>query len=198
MIRIEKQNNWYRPYFYDKYIIKEIKFYNENGIVIENPSGWLENNHKDLDYIDLDIDEVKLKRKEDFTIKGAFMISKGKDYSDELGADLYINVELVNLHFTEYKKEYDSIRKYYKGVDFNNQEFEVVKNVKWLKENWYTYQEKVQENAKKLENIYYDTNIDEVAEYIKNIKKYADKMFKERQKVESYSVEDYLKEKEGK
>ena len=30
-----------------------------------------------------------------------------------------------------------------------------------------------------------------------NIKKYADKMFKERQKVESYSVEDYLKEMES-
>ena len=55
----------------------------------------------------------------------------------------------------------------------------------------------MQENAKKLENIYYDTTINEVAECIKNIKKYADKMFKERQKVESYSVEDYIKEKES-
>ena len=91
------------------------------------------------------------------------------------------------------------IRKYYIGTDNDNQKFEVVENVKWLKENWYIYQAAVQENAKKLENIYYDTQIDEVAECIKNIKKYADKMFKERQKIENYSVEDYIKEmKRGK
>lgn len=197
MIILSKDYAWYRPYKYDKYIIKNIKFYDENGIVIEVGSGWLENNHKDLDYVKLNIDEIQLKRKEDFSIKGAFMISKGKDFSDELGADLYINIELVNLKFGGYKKEYDNIRKYYVGSDYDNQTFEVSSNVKWLKENWYKYQAIVQENAKKLENIYYDTTIDEVAECVKNIKKYADKMFKERQIIESYSIEDYLKE-EGK
>ena len=197
MIILSKDYAWYRPYKYDKYIIKNIKFYDENGIVIEVGSGWLENNNKDLDYVKLNIDEIQLKRKEDFSIKGAFMISKGKDFSDELGADLYINIELVNLKFGGYKKEYDNIRKYYVGSDYDNQTFEVSSNVKWLKENWYKYQAIVQENAKKLENIYYDTTIDEVAECVKNIKKYADKMFKERQIIESYSIEDYLKE-EGK
>lgn len=197
MIILSKDYAWYRPYKYDKYIIKNIKFYDENGIVIEVGSGWLENNHKDLDYVKLNIDEIQLKRKEDFSIKGAFIISKGKDFSDELGADLYINIELVNLKFGGYKKEYDNIRKYYVGSDYDNQEFEVSSNVKWLKENWYKYQAIVQENAKKLENIYYDTTIDEVAECVKNIKKYADKMFKERQLIENYSIEDYLKE-EGK
>ena len=197
MIILSKDYAWYRPYKYDKYIIKNIKFYDENGIVIEVGSGWLENNHKDLDYVKLNIDEIQLKRKEDFSIKGAFIISKGKDFSDELGADLYINIELVNLKFGGYKKEYDNIRKYYVGSDYDNQEFEVSSNVKWLKENWYKYQAIVQENAKKLENIYYETTIDEVAECVKNIKKYADKMFKERQLIESYSIEDYLKE-EGK
>ena len=197
MIILSKDYAWYRPYKYDKYIIKNIKFYDENGIVIEVGSGWLENNHKDLDYVKLNIDEIQLKRKEDFSIKGAFIISKGKDFSDELGADLYINIELVNLKFGGYKKEYDNIRKYYVGSDYDNQEFEVSSNVKWLKENWYKYQAIVQENAKKLENIYYDTTINEVAECVKNIKKYADKMFKERQIIESYSIEDYLKE-EGK
>ena len=197
MIILSKDYAWYRPYKYDKYIIKNIKFYDENGIVIEVGSGWLENNHKDLDYVKLNIDEIQLKRKEDFSIKGAFIISNVKDFSDELGADLYINIELVNLKFGGYKKEYDNIRKYYVGSDYDNQEFEVSSNVKWLKENWYKYQAIVQENAKKLENIYYDTTIDEVAECVKNIKKYADKMFKERQLIESYSIEDYLKE-EGK
>lgn len=197
MIILSKDYAWYRPYKYDKYIIKNIKFYDENGVVIEVGSGWLENNHKDLDYVKLNIDEIQLKRKEDFSIKGAFIISKGKDFSDELGADLYINIELVNLKFGGYKKEYDNIRKYYVGNDYDNQTFEVSSNVKWLKENWYKYQAIVQENAKKLENIYYDTTIDEVAECVKNIKKYANKMFKERQIIESYSIEDYLKE-EGK
>ena len=30
MIKLGKQSNWYRPYYYDKYVIKEIKFYDKN------------------------------------------------------------------------------------------------------------------------------------------------------------------------
>ena len=60
MIILSKDYAWYRPYKYDKYIIKNIKFYDENGIVIEVGSGWLENNHKDLDYVKLNIWKLKL------------------------------------------------------------------------------------------------------------------------------------------
>lgn len=195
MIIIGKDYNWYRPYIYDKYTIKNIMFYNENGVIAQSNSGWLENNGKDLEQITINVDEIALKRKEDFKIKGAFIISKGKEpYGDNLGADLYINADLFGVKFKEYKKEFDSIRKYYVGKDFKNQEFQLTENVKWLRENWYKYQTIVQENAKKLENIYYDTTIDEVAECIKNIKKYGKKMFDERRKMESYSVEDYMKE----
>lgn len=195
MIIIGKDYNWYRPYIYDKYTIKNIMFYNENGVIAQSNSGWLENNGKDLEQITINVDEITLKRKEDFKIKGAFIISKGKEpYGDNLGADLYINADLFGVKFKEYKKEFDSIRKYYVGKDFKNQEFQLTENVKWLRENWYKYQTIVQENAKKLENIYYDTTIDEVAECIKNIKKYGKKMFDERRKMESYSVEDYMKE----
>lgn len=195
MIIIGKDYNWYRPYIYDKYTIKNIMFYNENGVIAQSNSGWLENNGKDLEQITINVDEIALKRKEDFKIKGAFIISKGKEpYGDNLGADLYINANLFGVKFKEYKKEFDSIRKYYVGKDFKNQEFQLTENVKWLRENWYKYQTIVQENAKKLENIYYDTTIDEVAECIKNIKKYGKKMFDERRKMESYSVEDYMKE----
>lgn len=196
MIRIARENNWYRPYYYGKYKIKEIIFYDENGIIISNGNGWLENEHKDLDYIALDLDIIPLKRKEDFSIKNAFIISNGKeDFSNDLSANLYINVNLFNVEFLEFRKEFDSIRKYYIGADNDNQEFELSINVKWLKEDWYKYQALVQENAKKLENIYTDTTIDEFAECIKNIKKYGEKMFKARRDFENYSVEDYLKEK---
>ena len=195
MIVIGKDYNWYRPYIYDKYTIKNIMFYNENGVIAQSNSGWLENNGKDLEQITINVDEIALKRKEDFTIKGAFIISQGKEpYGDNLGAYLYINADLFGVKFKEYKKEFDSIRKYYVGKDFENQEFQLTENVKWLRENWYKYQAIVQENAKKLENIYYDTTIDEVAECIKNIKKYGKKMFDERRKMENYSVEDYMKE----
>lgn len=195
MIVIRKDYNWYRPYIYDKYTIKNIMFYNENGVIAQSNNGWLENNGKDLEQITINVDEIALKRKEDFTIKGAFIISQGKElYGDNLGAYLYINADLFGVKFKEYKKEFDSIRKYYVGKDFENQEFQLTENVKWLRENWYKYQTIVQENAKKLENIYYDTTIDEVAECIKNIKKYGKKMFDERRKMESYSVEDYMKE----
>ena len=77
MIRIERENNWYRPYYYGKYKIKEIIFYDENVIIVSNGNGWLENKHKDLDYIALDLDIIPLKRKEDFSIKNSFLIRNG-------------------------------------------------------------------------------------------------------------------------
>lgn len=193
MIKLGKQSNWYRPYYYDKYVIKEIKFYDKNGIVVENPSGWLENEHKDLDYISLDIDEIKLKRKEDFNLKGAFIISKGKNYADELEAVLYININLVNLHFTEYKKEFDSIRKYYKGADFDNQEFEVIENVKFLKADYYTYSSILENKIKDFSARTYDLSEESLNAFIKDIKKYGKKLIEEKKKMESYSIEDYIK-----
>ena len=197
MVILNKNYAWYRPYHYGKYVIKNIKFYNENGVVIETNNGWLENNKKDLDYIGLNIDDIQLKRKEDFSLKGAFMISKGKDYSDELGAELYINVELVNLHFTEYKKEYDSIRKYYKGIDFDNQEFEVAENVKWLKGDYYKYSSILEDKVKNFNARTYDLDEEILNDFIKDIKKYGKKLLKEKEKIENYSVEDYIKEMES-
>lgn len=85
MIVIGKDYNWYRPYIYDKYTIKNIMFYNENGVIAQSNSGWLENNGKDLEQITINVDEIALKRKEDFKMISAkeyFKLSE-KDYEDK-------------------------------------------------------------------------------------------------------------------
>lgn len=197
MIKIERDNYFYRYYCVDKYKIKRINFYDENGIIISNESGWLENNREDLHYISLDINDIPLKRKEDFSIKGAFIISCGKNYVNQLEAELYINIKLVDLRFNGYVKEYDNIRKQYVGVDFDKQPFQIYENVKWLKGQWYEYREKVEEYAKKLQSITFDTTIDELEECVKQIREYGKKMFKEKQRIDDYSLKDYIKEMES-
>lgn len=195
MIYLERKYEWYRPYQYGKYTIEKINFYDKNGVVISSYSGWLENKGRDLEYLCLNIDEIPLKRKEDFSIKGAFIISKGKDFSDELKAELYINIDVVGLHFTEYRKEYDNIRKYYVGHDYNNNEFEVFQNKKFIKEQWYLYKEKIEVISKKLSYIFMGSiTEEEYKKYISDLKKYGNKLFEEEKKCNEYSVEDYLKE----
>ena len=197
MITIYRKYNWYRAYQYGKYRIKDIKFYDKKGIVAYASSGWLENKGKDLEYIRLNIDELPIKRKEDYRINGAYLISRGKDYADELQADLYINIEVVNLEFKEYVKEYNSIRKHFVGKDFDNQEFILTENVKWLEEDLYNYQHQIESLGKKLEQFYSGITEEEFKNTLKELRKYGKKYFEEKQKIKDYNVEDYIKEIES-
>lgn len=118
---ITRATNWYRPYYViasgREYQVDKIHFYKDGKILVSTNSGWLEREDgRDIESLELPIDEIKVKRKEVFDGK-AFVISKGKDYSNDLIAELYIPSDLLDVHFVENKIEYKTqVRAIYKGT----------------------------------------------------------------------------------
>ena len=119
---ITRKAAWYRPYYIvasgREYRLEKIHFYKDGKILVSTNSGWLENQNGDIESIELPIDEIKAKRKEDFNGK-VFVISKGKEpYGDELLAELYIPSDMLNVQFVENKIEYKTqVRAIYKGAN---------------------------------------------------------------------------------
>lgn len=117
---ITRAASFYRPYYVmasgREYQVDKIHFYKDGKILVSTNSGWLENeNGRDIECLELPIDEIKTKRKESFDGK-VFVISKGKDYSNDLICELYIPSDLLDIHFVENKIEYKTqVRAIYKG-----------------------------------------------------------------------------------
>ena len=119
---ITRKERWYRPYYVtasDKqYKVEKIHFYKDDKILVSVNNGWLEReNGRDIESLELPIDEIKTRRKELFNGK-VFVISKGKEsYTKELLAELYIPSDLLDVHFVENKIEYKTqVRAIYKGA----------------------------------------------------------------------------------
>ena len=186
-----RQESIFRPYHWDKYTIKNILFYDNSGVVDSIGHGWVEYDGRDLKYIKLDIEEIKLKRKEDFSIPTAFIISKGKDW-DGLQADLYINVSMCDYHFTEYKKVQDYIMKCFVGIDKDGQQFNHETVVKVLKEKYWENTHKLNELVEHLK--YEDYSEENRNKFMKDFKKIYNDILKEQEYSKNYTVEDYLKE----
>lgn len=118
---IGKKYSCYRPYYMiasgREYKVEQIHFYKDNAILVSSRSSWLEKQSgRDIEGIELPIDEIKVKRKVNFDGK-VFAISKGKEpYGTDLTADLYIPADMLDIHFVENKIEYKTqVRAIYKG-----------------------------------------------------------------------------------
>ena len=198
---LSRASDWYRPYSIyinnNNYVIDKIFIYDENGIITQC-SGWFETREndrfssKDIESINLPVEyeDILLKRKEDFNIKKGFIISKGKDYN-ELKACLYLHKEVVGLKFIGYIKEYDSIYEIYKGyvddeiIDFRN-------NVKFLKNKLYDLTSKFDDIVKNISS--YDLTQDKLDTLLKDLKKSGNAILKEKEYINNYNIEDFLKE----
>lgn len=118
---VGRETGWYRPYYMiasgRKYRVERIHFYKDDAILVSTNSGWLEKeNGVDIDSIELPVDEIKVKRKENFDGK-VFAISKGKEkYGNDLLAELYIPADMFDIHFVENIIRYRTqVRAAYKG-----------------------------------------------------------------------------------
>lgn len=201
-MRLGRNSSWYRPYYVsvgnNDYYLDNIMIYDKNGIITKC-SGWFEridenNIIQDIEYIDLNVkkEEILLKRKEDFNVSKGFLISKGKDYNGLKGI-LYLNKDVINLKFVRYEKKYDSIYEIYNGfVDDNIVYFS--NNVKFLKDKIYDLQSEFDNVVKNISS--YNLTKEILDKYIKDLKLTGNKIIKEREYINSYSIEDYIKEKE--
>lgn len=120
---LTRKSSWYRPYYAEasgrEYKVEKIHFYKDDKILVSTNSGWLENeNGRDIESLELPIDEIKTKRKECFDGK-VFIISKGKEsYSNDLLGELYIPADMLDIQFVENIIKYKTqIRAIYKGTN---------------------------------------------------------------------------------
>ena len=120
-MKITRASSFYRPYYvlvnYKWYKVNKINFYEKDSILVSSNSGWLENsNGGDITELELPVDEIKLKRKENFD-GSVFVISRGKEsYGNDVLADLYIPAEMLNIHFVKHEIAYKTqVRAIYQG-----------------------------------------------------------------------------------
>ena len=130
-MKIGRESSFYRPYAIvvnnRSYYVENICFYNESGVVVST-NGWLEdNNGGDIKEIELPIEEIKLRRKENFDGKVFAMTNKNK-YTNETRMKLYIPCDMLGIYFVEneYNKAVYDVYSIYKG----NQEIKIKQFVK--------------------------------------------------------------------
>ena len=118
MIKLERTTNWYRPYAVvasgKEYLLENIHFYDENGIVVSSGSGWLQNiNGMDIKELELPVEKVIRRNKEKFD--GEVFGITYRSYN-ETRLVLYIPISMFNIEYDCKRKMYgDRIYECYKG-----------------------------------------------------------------------------------
>ena len=188
---ITRATNWYRPYYViasgREYQVDKIHFYKDGKILVSTMSGWLENeNGRDIESLELPIDEIKTKRKESFDGK-VFVISKGKDYSNDLTAELYIPSDLLDIHFVENKIEYKTqVRAIYKG----SQGIYISSYVKSLNGELNAIRNEYEAIYKDCDGYNLGYHTEDIIEKLDNLKALAARYIEEKKRVENLTIDD--------
>ena len=108
MITLSREISWYRPYTVyvngKDYLLNDIKFYDENGVIVSTGSGWA-STVQGIDMQELIIDAEKVVRRNKEKFDGeVFGIIVKCSYANESRINLYIPAKLVNLKYVGKKK----------------------------------------------------------------------------------------------
>lgn len=190
---VKRKANWYRPYYIVAsgrvYKLERIHFYKDNKILVSTNSGWLEKqNGEDIENLELPIDEIKVKRKENFNGE-IFAISKGKeDYGNDLLAELYIPADMFDIHFVEHKIMYNSqVRAIFEG----EQGIYINSYVKSLDGHLNAIRDEYEEIYKRVSDT--DLSIhkaENVLADIDRLKKLAEEFVAERKRIHDLTIDD--------
>jgi hypothetical protein len=108
MITLCREVSWYRPYTVNingkKYLLEDIKFYDENGVIVTTGGGWAQTvNGIDMTELIINTDKVIRRNKEKFDGE-VFGIIVKCSYYNESRINLYIPAKLVNSKYVGKKK----------------------------------------------------------------------------------------------
>ena len=189
---ISRKANWYRPYYVmasgREYKLEKIHFYNDGKIIVSTNCGWLENEKGyDIENFELPIEEIKTRRKESFNGE-VFVISKGKEsYTNELLAELYIPTDMLDIQFVENKIEYkNQVRAIYKG----KQDIYISTYIKSLDKELNKIRGQYEEIYKGCDGYNLGFHTEDIIEKLDNLKALAERYIKEKQQMESLTIED--------
>ena len=190
---ITRRVAWYRPYYVlvnaKRYKLRQIKFYKDGAIMVKSQSGWLETkNSKDME-LELPIEEIKLKRKENFDKNEVFIISRGKEeYGNEIEADLYIPADMVGIHFVGHEIAFKTqVRAIYEG----EQDIYITEFVKSLQDRLFGIREEYEKIYKEVDDTCLSVHkSEEVLAKIDKLKELAEEFIAERKRVHSLTIDD--------
>jgi hypothetical protein len=171
-----------------EYKVEKIHFYKNNEIFVTVNNGWLENkNGRDIENLELPVDEIKTKRKETFDGK-PFVISKGKEsYSNDLLGELYIPAEMFDIQFMENKIEYQSqVRAIYKGAN----DIYISTYVKSLNGELNKIRNQYDEVYKACDGYNLGYHTEDIIENLDKLKALAEQYIEEKKRVDNLTIED--------
>lgn len=192
-MKIGRESSFYRPYAIvvnnRGYYVENICFYNESGVVVSTNFGWLENNNGgDIEEIELPIEEIKLRRKENFDGK-VFAITNKDNYANETRMKLYIPCDMLGVHFVEneYNKAVYDVYSIYKG----NQEIKIkqfVKSVDVELQNIRSEYEQLYKNVS--ESDLYIKKTDDVIANLEKMTELAKEYGAEKERLRNLTIDD--------
>lgn len=190
---ITRRVAWYRPYYVlvnaKWYKLRQIKFYKDGEIMVKSQSGWLETKESRDMELELPIEEIKLKRKENLDKNEVFIISRGKEeYGNEIEADLYIPADMLGIHFVGHEIAYKTqIRAIYEG----EQGIYITEFVKSLQDRLFGIREEYEQIYKEVDDTCLSVHkSEEVLAKIDKLKELAEEFIAERKRVHSLTIDD--------
>lgn len=100
-MKLYRRAHWFNPFYIDvnekRYELKDIHIFDKEGIICSANRGWFGGSDNTSAGLIFDV-PCFLKRKVDFNLNIAFIISVGeKNYDNSLSAELYIPAEVLGL-----------------------------------------------------------------------------------------------------
>lgn len=190
-MKIGQVNNWHRPYYVltngKWYQINQIKFYEDNEIIVESNRGWLEQvSGGDIKEIELPIDEIKLKRKEKFD-GTVFLISQGKNWSGKLMADVYIPADMLGVHFVRHEIAFKTqVRAVFEG----EQGIYISKYIKSLDSELHAIRNEYEEVLKEIDGYRLAHHTEDIMQNIDKLKELAEKYLIEQHRIANLTIDD--------
>lgn len=188
MSKLYKTSRFYRTLHVDikgkQYKLNSFVFYNDKGIIFNNSSGYLDNDME----VSFDF-EIKRKLKESFDKKDAYIL-KSKGYYDDNGYDLYIHSDLVGLKEPTYSVKYNRLIMAKYETDIKDFTFDIYK--KALDRDLNIIKKQIEEECNNLKS--YELNSDMLQDTINKLQELQVKLKEEEDKLNSYTIEDYLDE----
>ena len=188
MIKLERTSNWYRPYTVvasgKEYLLENIHFYDENGVVVSSGSGWLQSiNGMDIEEIELPVDKVTRRNKEKFD--GEVFGLTFRSYN-ETRLVLYIPISILNIKYDCKRKMYgDRIYECYKG----DQNIYLTKYVESLDAKLRLIKNDYSALYESVELFEMERNADKAIQNLKQMIETIEKFKEERKNIDSIVVE---------
>ena len=183
---------YYNPFFVKikekEYQINSITVFDTSGELAENGRGWFGSNNY-VKELDLDV-ECVLKRKVDYTMKDAFIVSHPTPHG-ETRYDLYIPNSVVNLTTPKYERIYSgqAIKETIASINVSEVFFE---KIYWLNSDVKVIEGKIMEIGKDISTLYSD-KYSKLPEYISQLTALNEELTRAITIMNETPIEEHLK-----